>query len=243
MICPWYNVTCVFVVVQLVALVCFDLSSLISLARHKKDEPQTPQVLDFNWAPCTRYIYLNSICEIGMNLLRQQSRCQILTVSERGRDRQKTQDHFIELGLSLQAKGNSHSHWAAPSSGGYHHTAGVGYNMERLVCGKKVFPSPAGNTHKHTHDSTFCLHNEEHSLPVLHLLRMIPVAHSNCVFICVCRKGDKREMFNCVRDMIYDLIEWRSQILSGTLPQDELTELKQKVTSKIDYGNKWASSL
>ncbi|GAA6100553.1 dedicator of cytokinesis protein 1 isoform X1 [Tachysurus ichikawai] len=45
-------------------------------------------------------------------------------------------------------------------------------------------------------------------------------------------------MFNTVRDMIYDLIEWRSQILSGTLPQDELSELKQKVTSKIDYGNK-----
>ena len=51
-------------------------------------------------------------------------------------------------------------------------------------------------------------------------------------------QGDKREMFNSVRDMIYDLIEWRSQILSGTLPQDELTELKQRVTSKIDYGNK-----
>ncbi|XP_018616629.1 dedicator of cytokinesis protein 1 isoform X2 [Scleropages formosus] len=51
--------------------------------------------------------------------------------------------------------------------------------------------------------------------------------------------GDKRETFNCVRDMIYDLIEWRSQILSGTLPQDELTELKQKVTSRIDYGNKY----
>uniref|UniRef100_A0A8K9UJB8 Dedicator of cytokinesis 1 n=1 Tax=Oncorhynchus mykiss TaxID=8022 RepID=A0A8K9UJB8_ONCMY len=46
-------------------------------------------------------------------------------------------------------------------------------------------------------------------------------------------------MFNSVRDMIYDLIEWRSQILSGTLPQDELTELKQRVTSKIDYGNKY----
>ncbi|XP_073684050.1 dedicator of cytokinesis protein 1-like [Garra rufa] len=51
--------------------------------------------------------------------------------------------------------------------------------------------------------------------------------------------GDKREMFNTVRDMIYDLIEWRSQILSGTLPQDELTELKQKLTSKMDYGNKY----
>uniref|UniRef100_A0A672RAU6 Dedicator of cytokinesis 1 n=1 Tax=Sinocyclocheilus grahami TaxID=75366 RepID=A0A672RAU6_SINGR len=51
--------------------------------------------------------------------------------------------------------------------------------------------------------------------------------------------GDKREMFNTVQDMIYDLIEWRSQILSGTLPQDELSELKQKVTSKMDYGNKY----
>uniref|UniRef100_A0A674P4L1 Dedicator of cytokinesis 1 n=1 Tax=Takifugu rubripes TaxID=31033 RepID=A0A674P4L1_TAKRU len=51
--------------------------------------------------------------------------------------------------------------------------------------------------------------------------------------------GDKREMFNSVRDMMYDLIEWRSQILSGTLPQDELTELKQRVTSKMDYGNKY----
>ena len=70
------------------------------------------------------------------------------------------------------------------------------------------------------------------------------VCVSVCVCVCVCggllvhTQGDKREMFNSVRDMIYDLIEWRSQILSGTLPQDELTELKQKVTSKMDYGNK-----
>ncbi|RLW02251.1 hypothetical protein DV515_00007473 [Chloebia gouldiae] len=49
---------------------------------------------------------------------------------------------------------------------------------------------------------------------------------------------DNREMFRSVRNMIYDLIEWRSQILSGTLPQDELKELKKKVTAKIDYGNR-----
>lgn len=46
-------------------------------------------------------------------------------------------------------------------------------------------------------------------------------------------------MFHSVRHMIYDLIEWRSQILSGTLPQDELKELKKKVTAKIDYGNRF----
>uniref|UniRef100_A0A8C7PU49 Dedicator of cytokinesis 2 n=1 Tax=Oncorhynchus mykiss TaxID=8022 RepID=A0A8C7PU49_ONCMY len=37
---------------------------------------------------------------------------------------------------------------------------------------------------------------------------------------------------------MWDLMEWRSQLLSGTLPSDEFKELKQKVTSKIDYGNK-----
>uniref|UniRef100_A0A803SLU4 Dedicator of cytokinesis 1 n=1 Tax=Anolis carolinensis TaxID=28377 RepID=A0A803SLU4_ANOCA len=49
---------------------------------------------------------------------------------------------------------------------------------------------------------------------------------------------NNREMFHSVRHMIYDLIEWRSQILSGTLPQDELKEMKKKVTAKIDYGNR-----
>uniref|UniRef100_A0A8C5EZ88 Dedicator of cytokinesis 1 n=1 Tax=Gopherus evgoodei TaxID=1825980 RepID=A0A8C5EZ88_9SAUR len=49
---------------------------------------------------------------------------------------------------------------------------------------------------------------------------------------------NNRDMFHSVRHMIYDLIEWRSQILSGTLPQDELKELKKKVTAKIDYGNR-----
>lgn len=43
--------------------------------------------------------------------------------------------------------------------------------------------------------------------------------------------------------MIYDLIEWRSQILSGTLPQDELKELKKKVTAKIDYGNRFVNGV
>ncbi|NWY70682.1 DOCK2 protein, partial [Erithacus rubecula] len=44
--------------------------------------------------------------------------------------------------------------------------------------------------------------------------------------------------FQQLQSMMCDLMEWRSQLLSGTLPKDELKELKQKVTSKIDYGNK-----
>ncbi|XP_072404844.1 dedicator of cytokinesis protein 1-like [Chiloscyllium punctatum] len=47
-----------------------------------------------------------------------------------------------------------------------------------------------------------------------------------------------KAMFYHVRDMTYSLIEGRSQILSGTLPKDELTELKSKVIAKIDYGNR-----
>ncbi|MGH0170774.1 UNVERIFIED_CONTAM: hypothetical protein FKN15_061073 [Acipenser sinensis] len=38
--------------------------------------------------------------------------------------------------------------------------------------------------------------------------------------------------------MSYSLIEYRSQIVSGTLPKDDLVELKKKVTAKIDYGNR-----
>uniref|UniRef100_A0A8C0BIB7 Dedicator of cytokinesis 2 n=1 Tax=Buteo japonicus TaxID=224669 RepID=A0A8C0BIB7_9AVES len=49
---------------------------------------------------------------------------------------------------------------------------------------------------------------------------------------------NKKERFQQVQSMMCDLMEWRSQLLSGTLPKDELKELKQKVTSKIDYGNK-----
>ncbi|KAM9850055.1 dedicator of cytokinesis 2 [Aulostomus maculatus] len=41
-----------------------------------------------------------------------------------------------------------------------------------------------------------------------------------------------------VKSLMWELMEWRSQLLSGTLPTDEFKELKQKVTSKIDYGNK-----
>lgn len=76
---------------------------------------------------------------------------------------------------------------------------------------------------------------------IIDTLNFLPCPSHAHSFILSRWQGDKREMFNSVRDMMYDLIEWRSQILSGTLPQDELTELKQRVTSKMDYGNKWGS--
>uniref|UniRef100_A0A8C4HSL2 Dedicator of cytokinesis 2 n=1 Tax=Dicentrarchus labrax TaxID=13489 RepID=A0A8C4HSL2_DICLA len=47
-----------------------------------------------------------------------------------------------------------------------------------------------------------------------------------------------KQLFVQVQRLMCELMEWRSQLLSGTLPSDEFKELKQKVTSKIDYGNK-----
>ncbi|XP_037536633.1 dedicator of cytokinesis protein 5 [Nematolebias whitei] len=50
--------------------------------------------------------------------------------------------------------------------------------------------------------------------------------------------ANKIPQFRSVRQMAYSLIEYRSQIVSGTLPKDDLVELKKKVTAKIDYGNR-----
>ncbi|KAM9027370.1 dedicator of cytokinesis protein 2-like isoform 2-T2 [Ara ararauna] len=46
------------------------------------------------------------------------------------------------------------------------------------------------------------------------------------------------ELYDRVRQMMCELMERRSQLLSGTLPKDELLQLKKEVTGKIDYGNK-----
>jgi hypothetical protein len=45
-------------------------------------------------------------------------------------------------------------------------------------------------------------------------------------------------MFSMVRKLMMELMDWRRQILSETLPGDQLKQLKQKVTSTIDYGNR-----
>ena len=57
--------------------------------------------------------------------------------------------------------------------------------------------------------------------------------------ICLSVKANKQVRVKQVQRLMWELMEWRSQLLSGTLPNDEFKELKQKVTSKIDYGNKY----
>ncbi|KAG2469457.1 DOCK5 protein, partial [Polypterus senegalus] len=51
-------------------------------------------------------------------------------------------------------------------------------------------------------------------------------------------QNNQTTLFRHLQQMTYSLIEYRSQIVSGTLPKDDLVELKKKVTAKIDYGNR-----
>lgn len=51
-------------------------------------------------------------------------------------------------------------------------------------------------------------------------------------------QAGQTERYRQVKQMMYELMERRSQLLSGTLPKDELLQLKKEVTGKIDYGNK-----
>lgn len=44
--------------------------------------------------------------------------------------------------------------------------------------------------------------------------------------------------FNTVRKVMRDLVDWRRQLLTGTLTQDQMRELKLKITGKIDWGNR-----
>ncbi|XP_062520437.1 dedicator of cytokinesis protein 2-like [Corticium candelabrum] len=47
----------------------------------------------------------------------------------------------------------------------------------------------------------------------------------------------RMDVFNRIRQVMLDLLKYRRQICSGTLPQDRLMELKQVITNKIDWGN------
>ncbi|XP_054273723.1 dedicator of cytokinesis protein 3 isoform X2 [Macrosteles quadrilineatus] len=44
--------------------------------------------------------------------------------------------------------------------------------------------------------------------------------------------------FQTVRKVMRDLVDWRRQLLTGTLTQDQMRELKLKITAKIDWGNR-----
>ena len=45
-----------------------------------------------------------------------------------------------------------------------------------------------------------------------------------------------------MRNVMLDLIEFRKQLLSGTLTQDQAREAKRRLTRKIDWGNRYCST-
>ncbi len=45
-------------------------------------------------------------------------------------------------------------------------------------------------------------------------------------------------LFNTLRLVMRELIEWRKQLICGTLTQDQIRELKAKTIAKIDWGNR-----
>ncbi|XP_077992462.1 dedicator of cytokinesis protein 1-like isoform X2 [Glandiceps talaboti] len=50
--------------------------------------------------------------------------------------------------------------------------------------------------------------------------------------------GTLGESFDLIKNMLMELLNLRRQIMSGELPEEELKEIIQRVTSKIDYGNR-----
>ncbi|KAK3743713.1 hypothetical protein QZH41_012379, partial [Actinostola sp. cb2023] len=52
----------------------------------------------------------------------------------------------------------------------------------------------------------------------------------------------EEHLFSVVRKLLMELMEWRRQILSETLVGVQFKQLKQKVTSAIDYGNRYKHS-
>lgn len=51
-------------------------------------------------------------------------------------------------------------------------------------------------------------------------------------------QAGQTERYGQVKQMMQELMEQRSQLLSGTLPKDQLLRLRKEVTGKMDYGNK-----
>ncbi|XP_066992689.2 dedicator of cytokinesis protein 3 [Anabrus simplex] len=44
--------------------------------------------------------------------------------------------------------------------------------------------------------------------------------------------------FSALRKVMRELLDWRRQLLTGTLTQDQMRELKLRITGKIDWGNR-----
>lgn len=48
----------------------------------------------------------------------------------------------------------------------------------------------------------------------------------------------EQELWDAVRKAMMDVADWRKQLITGTLTSDQITQLKMKITRKIDWGNR-----
>lgn len=44
--------------------------------------------------------------------------------------------------------------------------------------------------------------------------------------------------FTTLRKVMRELVDWRRELLTGTLTQDQTREMRLNITSKIDWGNR-----
>lgn len=116
--------------------------------------------------------------------------------------------------MCRQRRGGGDVSGDALGEGGDHHAEGVGQHMEAAFCG-----------------------NITRKISQCRIYASVSVG--NTIHLPV--QANKTVRVKQVQRLMWELMEWRSQLLSGTLPSDEFKELKQKVTSKIDYGNKCVS--
>ncbi|NXA12230.1 DOCK2 protein, partial [Sapayoa aenigma] len=65
-----------------------------------------------------------------------------------------------------------------------------------------------------------------------------PRGCGTCSDPAVLPQAGQMERYGQVKQMMQELMEQRSQLLSGTLPKDQLLQLRKEVTSRMDYGNK-----
>ena len=54
-----------------------------------------------------------------------------------------------------------------------------------------------------------------------------------------CSQERETYKFNTLRKVMRELLEWRRQLLAGTLTTDQTRELKLRIINKVDWGNRW----
>jgi len=75
----------------------------------------------------------------------------------------------------------------------------------------------------------------------INLLKNLISNTPNLLICWQCMEEENAEKFATIHVIMLELIELRRRLLSATLTQEQMTELKSKVASRIDYGNKCAS--